>query len=404
MNERSAGEDPSGDTPGPLTSGASHDAIVELIYEAATDATRWSEVAAALSRAVGGHMVVVWLRLPGESSRQEVYRSDASSVPSEILMEMWSRVIPWGNKLPPLGSGRDSLHRFADLGVMYPESELSETEYYRRWLAPRGAAPRSPFAHVVAEQDDVPRMVVALTQRSGLPPIGPAELAIADRLVPHFRRAYTTLNQLRSMRREQDVFREVIDRLPTGVVLLDDSGRVVALNEAARLLVESGEGVRIEEGRLVVDGPEENRWLQGAIEKAIHAGSRDALDPDLIFEARRSGAGGQIPMLVMPLLAPASDSTLPDTAAMIFLGGPKLAYVTATHLLRNLYELTRAEADLTWLLADGLSLEEAAERRGVTLNTARSQLKRVFAKTGVRRQSELVRIVLGGVGAMRGPE
>ena len=91
-------------------------------------------------------------------------------------------------------------------------------------------------------------------------------------------------------------------------------------------------------------------------------------------------------------------------AAMIFLGSPKLAHATATNLLRHLYDLTRAEADLTWLLADGLSLEEAAEKRGVTLNTARSQLKRVFTKTGARRQSELVRIVLGGVGWIRGRE
>ena len=396
--------DPSGATPESLAEQASYDAIVELIYEAASDGSRWSEVAFAFSRAIGGHAVVIWLRLPDGSGRQEVYRSDTASVPSEVLSDLWNRGMPWGTKVPPGGPARETLVRFVDLGILFPDTQMAETDYYREWLEPRGFAARSPFVHVIAAQDELPRAAVGLSQRSGLPPIGPAEIALADRLVPHFRRAHAILDLTRSMRREQDVFREVIDRLPTGVMLLDDSGRVVAMNEAARVLVESGEGVRIEEGRPVVDDPDANRWLQAAIEKASDARTRDALDPDRIFEARRGGSSGQIPMLVMPLLAPASDSTLPDTAAMIFLGCPKLAYLTSTRLLRNLYELTRAEADLTWLLADGLSLEEAAERRGVTLNTARSQLKRVFTKTGVRRQSDLVRIVLGGVGAIRGRE
>ena len=45
-------------------------------------------------------------------------------------------------------------------------------------------------------------------------------------------------------------------------------------------------------------------------------------------------------------------------------------------------------------LVDGLSLTEYAETAGVTVQTARSQIKAIFAKTGVRRQSELMRLVL----------
>ena len=55
--------------------------------------------------------------------------------------------------------------------------------------------------------------------------------------------------------------------------------------------------------------------------------------------------------------------------------------------------LSRAETALASLLATGLSPKQAAEQLGVTYETARTQLKAVFAKTGVHRQSELVALL-----------
>ena len=173
------------------------------------------------------------------------------------------------------------------------------------------------------------------------------------------------------------------------------------MNESARLAMSSGNSLRISDGRPVVDDPEENSWLQGAIDRARDPRTRAEFDRNHPPAARRQKGEGQSPMFVTPLAAAASESSLPDTAAMILLGNPRLAHVTAISLLRSLYGLTRAEAELTHLLAEGHSLEEAAGERSVTLNTARSQLKRVFAKTGAKRQADLVRIVLGGAGAVR---
>ncbi len=56
------------------------------------------------------------------------------------------------------------------------------------------------------------------------------------------------------------------------------------------------------------------------------------------------------------------------------------------------------------LLSQGFSLDEAAQQRGVTINTARSQLKQVFSKTDTRRQGELMRLVLTGVASIRDSE
>lgn len=58
--------------------------------------------------------------------------------------------------------------------------------------------------------------------------------------------------------------------------------------------------------------------------------------------------------------------------------------------LQRLFGLTTAEAETTVLLANGGSLEAIAEARGVSVDTVRTQLRRVFTKTGIHRQGELV--------------
>ena len=74
--------------------------------------------------------------------------------------------------------------------------------------------------------------------------------------------------------------------------------------------------------------------------------------------------------------------------------------MSATEVLETIYSLTHSEAELVRLLSQGMSLEEAAEARGVSIHTARSHLKHVFAKTDTRRQGELVRLVLTGVASL----
>jgi len=71
-------------------------------------------------------------------------------------------------------------------------------------------------------------------------------------------------------------------------------------------------------------------------------------------------------------------------------------------LAQQLFQLTQAETALAIQLANGLSLEEAAEALNIRRNTARAHLRSIFSKTGVRRQTELVRIFLNSVALLGG--
>ena len=63
-------------------------------------------------------------------------------------------------------------------------------------------------------------------------------------------------------------------------------------------------------------------------------------------------------------------------------------------LLRQVYGLTPAELQVALAIAEGETLSQYAERRRISRNTVASQIKRAFDKTGLRRQSVLVRWLL----------
>jgi DNA-binding CsgD family transcriptional regulator len=64
--------------------------------------------------------------------------------------------------------------------------------------------------------------------------------------------------------------------------------------------------------------------------------------------------------------------------------------LSAEETLRSAFALTRSEARFACAIADGASIAEVAAKHGITRETARTHLKRIFAKMDVGRQAELV--------------
>ena len=84
-------------------------------------------------------------------------------------------------------------------------------------------------------------------------------------------------------------------------------------------------------------------------------------------------------------------------ALALFVSDPGQDAAPDPEAIRDLFQLTRMEAMLAAALAGGGSLVEAADRLGIAHNTARSHLRSIFAKTGARRQSQLVHLLHAGM-------
>ena len=80
--------------------------------------------------------------------------------------------------------------------------------------------------------------------------------------------------------------------------------------------------------------------------------------------------------------------------AVAFIVDPSQRQRPTQDILRTLFGLTPAECRVALLLADGHSPREISQKVGVSFKTIRSQIKSTFSKTNVRRQGELIRLLL----------
>jgi DNA-binding CsgD family transcriptional regulator len=107
---------------------------------------------------------------------------------------------------------------------------------------------------------------------------------------------------------------------------------------------------------------------------------------------KRSG-GAPLAMLVMPFRHEAHWSLSRKPAILVCVTDPTAVSALPARQLMELFGLTGTEAALAADLLAGQELREIAARRGRSINTVRTHLARVMAKTNVNRQSDLMRLL-----------
>ena len=87
-------------------------------------------------------------------------------------------------------------------------------------------------------------------------------------------------------------------------------------------------------------------------------------------------------------------------AVIAYVHGDNRASSLRESQLREMFALSASEARLALALCRGKRIAEAGEEIGLTVETARSYSKSIYAKTGARGQPDLVRIILGSILAL----
>jgi len=379
--------------------------LAELIYAAALEPKGWEAFLGELSEALGGAAIQLSLRMrPVEaplaaeppSEPGPVFRLHLDERYHAIFLRLSVEDFPWA-----------SIDRRAVLEGFVPASEMVDqqlkiegSEFYREYMEPQGLALESPLVHVIASVESRPLAGVVIYRREGCRPFGPADFELLALLVPHLARGYRIHCGLGDARHEQDALREVLDRFPAGVILLDKDSRAVLSNRSADHILALADGIRLDRGRPRLEDARQDREFQRLLDEVVQVRAVRGRSYGKTMSVLRPSGRRSFASTLMPLLAPPPGTNPREAVAIFFVADPEGSQISTASVLEGLYDLTPAEAELLRLLAEGHSLEEVAQKRGVTMNTARSQLKQVFAKTETRRQGELVRLVLTGVASI----
>jgi pimeloyl-ACP methyl ester carboxylesterase/DNA-binding CsgD family transcriptional regulator len=182
---------------------------------------------------------------------------------------------------------------------------------------------------------------------------------------------------------DDGVKRSVLEDIPRSAAFLSDGGAVLAgCNRAA------GVAFGIAEGGAFTGLPfdaEDRELLSGVIRKV--AGRKG--EKLVTLRIRSTITGSPVILRVTPVEGGA---------------GRPLALVVSTELVwpegfeatvQEAFGLTQAEVEIVRGVAFGLPLRDIAEGRGRSLETVRTQVRSVLAKTETHSQAELVRVVLG---------
>jgi DNA-binding CsgD family transcriptional regulator len=369
--------------------------LIQRIYETTLDASRWQDFAQALSEAFNGAPTGIALQPPGSPVGDVIYRSRG------FLDEFYPRFAGHAKQGLPWEEGRRKhfVGRFGLTTEVIPDERLRETVFYREWMVPQGLGPHAPIAHTIALDGGHPAAALAIFPTAATGPFDAKDLEFGDLLVPHIALGYRLLAE----NRRHQALADAIDRFPTGVALLDARGHLLLANRGARQIFAQNDGIALDGSYVRAGDTGDDAALRRVIAGAVEAAVAGRLIESAVLSVTRRSGRRPFVVLVGPLRPHSGEPTATDAVVVLYVADLEQGVLRRREVLRELYGLTEAETQLVELLCQGSSLDEAAGARGVTLNTARSQLKQVFAKTHTSRQSELVRLVISGVASIAGP-
>jgi DNA-binding CsgD family transcriptional regulator len=278
------------------------------------------------------------------------------------------------------------------------KAELSEVPLFAEWCEPQGVRDILTYGFTKAHGGSVflrigGGAVFALHKDQG--PSSDAAMQRMQLLMPHMRRAVQISNAINLRDAEAATFIHLLDGLRAGIFLIDAEQRMVHANASGRELLSEGEIIRIADGKLVANERNGGKMLEIGVARAAKGGPASIGGP-LAMSLKANGRGGCVAHL-LPLTSGARRSSAEryEAVAVLIVHRAELVLPPPYQSFVQRYNLTPAEARVSLAIAQIGGIPDVANALGIGANTVRTHLQRVFSKTDIRRQADLVRLIAG---------
>jgi DNA-binding CsgD family transcriptional regulator len=357
------------------------DRFVAAIYEAVLDPAAWVAALGALAAMAEAEYATLIDTEPAPAPAARPVHFGLDEAARQRYAEHYAALDP---RLA-LGRSRpgDRWHSDADT---FTESFRNQDRFYREYLRPLGGG-ESLMAWTAADAGRLATiMLVRDRARGRLPEADRARLA---QVLPHLDRALRLTRRLEDLAESVSVGKAMLDGETEAVACVGRDRRIFMANAAFERVLAPGSALTRRNDRLVAQAP----GVQKALERAID----DACD--LAAGARRASAAcpvvtlqqdGHLPLVisVVPLVPPPAEARRARPAALLKVSDPMAP--PSELIMQRGFGLTDAETRLARGLFEGEALADLASRFKLSHNTVKSQMRSVFAKTGVSSRANLL--------------
>jgi DNA-binding CsgD family transcriptional regulator len=186
-----------------------------------------------------------------------------------------------------------------------------------------------------------------------------------------------------------------IDRVNFGIIAFGTDGKILLTNVMAEKIISDETAIGVPPDRtLVLNGlPASRLWRR--LKDQLGSDSRQ----ERLIRIDRGPGRWPISVVTIPTREVPVRWVAADASRVLFLFDPELQVTPQVELLAKEFGVSGREAEIAVLLSMGLELSGLAKRLSISIHTARTHLKSLYGKTGIRSQAELVRRVLSGPSA-----
>lgn len=209
-------------------------------------------------------------------------------------------------------------------------------------------------------------------------------------------RALALQNKVTRLDEALSLSNNMLDLIDFGLVLYGKNEKPMFVNKSAHRMFKTEDGVGLSKNELTLLDRNAKKKLD-VLSIMVRSGSTNlsARSGGIVFAERPSG-NRAYSLIVVPL-SKYGKFGLESASMAVMIFDPTSRNSSTLGLLTSSYGLTLAESRLAFELAQGTSLEDFSAKKGISINTARTQLKSIFSKTETSRQHELVSVLLNSI-------
>ena len=363
--------------------------ILASLYEAMLDDRHWPATSALIDEACGltGNTLLV-----GEGPKDDIrilfvglyYHGQRREDLEREYLEVYH---PIDERVPRLRQLPDS--RLAPIRDLYTAEELKTSRTYNEGLL-RGKYQNG--LNVRLDGPDGSHMTWGLGDPISSEGWGSSEITMVTRLLPQIRQFVRVRQALVRAEARDTTVTTLLDNSRIGGLHLDRRGRILAANDRAGSILRGGDGLSDRDGVLRARTPAGQLRLKRLVAEALPTSGTAAVSGSMLL-----GRSFGLPPLVLhvkPVGVPQPDYGARHVAALVLLVEPGRRHRIDPGLVARVLGLTPAESRVAVWLAEGRSVREMAQARGVTERAIYWHLNQIYQKQSISRQVDLVRLVL----------